>query len=210
MKMKSLVIPALLVMLSCCLISAGCAGNTNTATAIDYSKSSNWLSLPSQLDPVQNVDVFYVYPTEYFAGSAGPLIGEINDANMVAGAKNAFQKQATAFASVGNSYAPYYRQADAVYTLGLETIDDVYTFIGGIPATDVISAFDYYIKNYNNNRPFILVSHSQKREFRGRIPGDEFGDEFRTNSGDSILNSKGGQSAAFAVLGQKRKRPLTV
>jgi hypothetical protein len=161
MKMKSLVIPALLAVLSCCLISAGCGGTTTTATAIDYSKSANWLSLPSQLDPVQNVDVFYVYPTEYFAGSTGPLIGEINDANMVAGAKNAFQKQATAFASIGNIYAPYYRQADAVYTLGLPTIDDVYNFIGGIPATDVISAFDYYIKNYNNNRPFILVSHSQ-------------------------------------------------
>jgi len=159
--MKSLVIPALLAVLSCCLISAGCGGNTNTTTAIDYSKSANWLSLPSQLDTVQNVDVFYVYPTEYFAGSTGQLIGEINDAGMVAGAKTSFQKQATAFASIGNIYAPYYRQADAVYTLGLETIDDVYNFIGGIPATDVISAFDYYIKNYNNNRPFILVSHSQ-------------------------------------------------
>lgn len=161
MKMKTKVIAALLAVFSCCLISAGCVGNTNTAKVIDYSKTDNWLSLPSQLDPVQNVDVFYVYPTEYFAGSTRPLIGEINDAGMVAGAKSAFQKQATAFASVGNIYAPYYRQADAVYTLGLKSIDDVYDFIGGTPATDVIAAFDYYIKNYNNNRPFILVSHSQ-------------------------------------------------
>lgn len=161
MKMKTKVIAALLAVFSCCLISAGCVGNTNTAIVIDYSKTDNWLSLPSQLDPVQNVDVFYVYPTEYFAGSTRPLIGEINDAGMVAGAKSAFQKQATAFASVGNIYAPYYRQADAVYTLGLKSIDDVYDFIGGTPATDVIAAFDYYIKNYNNNRPFILVSHSQ-------------------------------------------------
>lgn len=159
--MKTRIIAALLAVLSCCLIFAGCGGNTNTAKAIDYSKTANWLSPPSQHDKVKNVDVFYVYPTEYFAGSTGPLVGEINDAGMVAGAKNAFQKQATAFASVGNIYAPYYRQADAVYTLGLKSIDDVYNFIGGTPATDVIAAFDYYIKNYNNNRPFILVSHSQ-------------------------------------------------
>jgi len=37
----------------------------------------------------------------------------------------------------------------------------VYGVIGGSPATDVTAAFDFYIKNYNNNRPFILVSHSQ-------------------------------------------------
>lgn len=161
MKMKAKVIAALLAVLSCCLITTGCGSSTKTAAAIDYSKTTNWLSLPSQLDTVQNVDVFYVYPTEYFAGSVGPLIGEINDARMTAGAKSAFQKQATAFALVGNIYAPYYRQADAIYTLGLKSIDDVYDFIGGTPATDVISAFDYYMKNYNNNRPFILVSHSQ-------------------------------------------------
>jgi hypothetical protein len=161
MKMKTKVIAVLLAVFSCCLISAGCVGNTNTAIVIDYSKTDNWLSLPSQLDPVQNVDVFYVYPTEYFAGPTRPPIGEINDAGMVAGAKSAFQKQATAFASVGNIYAPYYRQADAFYTLGLKSIDDVYDFVGGTPATDVIAAFDYYIKKYNNNRPFILASHSQ-------------------------------------------------
>lgn len=160
MNMKIKVI-ALLALLSCCFIFAGCGGDSNSVKVIDYSKTANWLSLPSQLDTVRNVDVFYVYPTEYFAGSTRPLIGEIDDAGMVAGAKGAFQKQATAFASVGNIYAPYYRQADAIYTLGLKTIDDVYDFIGGTPATDVIAAFDYYIKNYNNNRPFILVSHSQ-------------------------------------------------
>ncbi|MBJ6723241.1 DUF3089 domain-containing protein [Geomesophilobacter sediminis] len=129
--------------------------------AIDYAKAANWLSLPSQLDPVKNVDVFYVYPTAYSAGTGGALISEINNAQMMAGAKYAFQKNATAFATVGNIYAPYYRQADAVYTLGLPSTDAVYDFIGGTPATDVIAAFDYYIKNYNNNRPFILVSHSQ-------------------------------------------------
>ena len=33
--------------------------------------------------------------------------------------------------------------------------------VGGIPKADVFAAFDYYIKNYNNGRPFILAGHSQ-------------------------------------------------
>jgi hypothetical protein len=31
----------------------------------------------------------------------------------------------------------------------------------GTPKADVFAAFDYYIQNYNNGRPFILVGHSQ-------------------------------------------------
>lgn len=162
--MKNRFFAALVAVVSACLLVAGC-GNDNSATsppaAIDYAKAANWLSIPSQLDAPKNVDVFYAYPTAYAASPGEPLICEINNPNMMAGAKLAFQKNVTAFAAVGNIYAPYYRQADAFYTLGLPSIDAVYDFIGGTPATDVIAAFDYYIKNYNNNRPFILVSHSQ-------------------------------------------------
>lgn len=162
--MKFRFFAVLFTALSACLVVAGCGSDnpaTNTPAPIDYSKAANWLSVPSQLDSPKNVDVFYVYPTAYSASPGGPLISEIDNATMVAGAKYSFQKNATAFATVGNIYAPYYRQADATYTLGLPSIDAVYNFIGGTPTTDVIAAFDYYIKNYNNNRPFILVSHSQ-------------------------------------------------
>lgn len=138
----------------------GCG--TDNSDAIDYSKSENWLSLPAKTDLTHNVDVFYVYPTEYFATTPeDPLIGPINDPGMVTGAKSAFQKQATAFETIGNIYAPYYRQADAIRVLSLPTIEDVYGVISGIPASDVTAAFDYYIQNYNNGRPFILASHSQ-------------------------------------------------
>jgi len=162
MKIRSIAV--LVAVLLVGLFIAGCGddnASTSTPPAIDYSEAANWLSVPSQLDPVKNVDVFYVYPTAYFAGPEDPVIGQIDNAIMMAGAKSWFQKQATAFAAVGNIYAPYYRQADAFYTLALPTADAVYDFISGTPATDVVAAFDYYIKHYNNNRPFILVSHSQ-------------------------------------------------
>jgi len=61
---------------------------------------------------------------------------------------------------VENIYAPYYRQADAVYTLNLP-LEEQDSIIGGIPKTDVFTAFDYYIKNHNNGRSFILAGHSQ-------------------------------------------------
>ena len=58
------------------------------------------------------------------------------------------------------SFIPYYRQADAAYTLNLP-LEEQDSIIGGIPKTDVFTAFDYYIKNHNNGRPFILAGHSQ-------------------------------------------------
>jgi hypothetical protein len=80
---------------------------------------------------------------------------------MIAGAQTSLGEQATAFAATGNIYSPYYRQVDASYALSLPTVDAVYDVVQGIPATDVTAAFDYYIRNYNNGRPFILASHSQ-------------------------------------------------
>ena len=61
---------------------------------------------------------------------------------------------------MANIYAPYYRQADAVYVLTspLATQNKI---VGGTPTTDAIAAFEYYLKHYNHGRPFILAGHSQ-------------------------------------------------
>jgi Protein of unknown function (DUF3089) len=125
----------------------------------DYSKAKYWLSLPSVTD--KKVDVFYVYPTAWSKVKKNePNICEIDNPSMLEGSMITFNAQATAFETVGNIYSPYYRQADiSCFTdLSIEGHDSV---IGGIPATDVISAFDYYIKNFNKGRPFILAGHSQ-------------------------------------------------
>jgi len=83
---------------------------------IDYAQASNWLARPSS--PTKKVDVFYLYPTSYIKSSAtAPVISTIHDPGMVAGAKTAFAEQATAFDTVANVYAPYYRQADALTVL---------------------------------------------------------------------------------------------
>lgn len=121
--------------------------------ATDYSKSAHWLSLPVATD--KKVDVFYLYPTAWKKVNATDSnICEIDNASMATGSKAAFGRQATAFETVGNIYAPYYRQAD------LSPVDRE-KVIGGIPTLDAIAAFEYYIKHYNNGRPFILAGHSQ-------------------------------------------------
>jgi hypothetical protein len=125
----------------------------------DYSKSEHWLSLPSS--PEKKVDVFYLYPTSYQKNSTNdPNICAIDNPSMLKIAKTNLVGQATAFEDVANIYAPYYRQVDARYVLSLP-LEDQNKIIGDIPTSDAIAAFDYYIKNYNHDRPFILAGHSQ-------------------------------------------------
>ena len=125
----------------------------------NYAKAGNWLARPSR--PTRKVDVFYLYPTSYSRTSPSqPVISTINNPTMVAGAKNAFAGQATAFNTVANVYAPYYRQADAVTVL-TSPLATQNRIIGGTPSHDATAAFAYYITHYNHGRPFILAGHSQ-------------------------------------------------
>lgn len=170
-------IPLLLVTLFLSFNLVGCGTNnlvsnnlntendaTNSAkpekiVATDYSKTEHWLSLPATTD--KEVDVFFLYPTAWQkVNDSDPNICDIDNPSMVKGAKSAFDRDATAFETVANIYAPYYRQADAKYTLSLP-LDQQAQVIEGAPKTDAFASFEYYIKNYNNGRPFILAGHSQ-------------------------------------------------
>lgn len=125
----------------------------------DYSKAEHWLSLPASA--TKPVDIFYLYPTVYQkTNKEDPNVCNIDNPIMHKYSKLALDFQASAFAPVGNMYAPYFRQADAAYTLALPLTEQG-KVIGGTPTTDALAAFDYYIKNYNQGRPFILAGHSQ-------------------------------------------------
>ena len=151
---------ALITLLVGCVVAAcGKSSSPSGIVATDYSKSTHWLSLPAT---VKNVDIFYLYPTAWHkVNPTDPNINEVNNASMIAGANSAFARTATAFETVGNIYAPYYRQADAQYTLTLPTLAEREQVIAGAPTIDAVAAFDFYIKQYNNGRPFILAGHSQ-------------------------------------------------
>jgi hypothetical protein len=134
-------------------------GYASESQAVDYSQSAHWLSLPKVADKA--VDVFYLYPTAWHKVDEGePNVCKIDNPIMLKQAKIILGQQATAFETVGNIYAPYYRQGDAAYILSLPYAERD-KFVGGIPAGDATAAFDYFIKHYNNGRPFILAGHSQ-------------------------------------------------
>ena len=155
----------LVATLAAAALAAGCGGKqvttttTPTITPTDYSQPAHWLAVPSS--PDKQVDVFYIYPTAYSkAAPTDPNFCAIDNPTMVKGAKAAFSRQATAFDPSANIYAPYYRQVDAMYQLALPAArqDDN---IKQEPLADVTAAFDYYVQNYNQGRPFIVAAHSQ-------------------------------------------------
>ncbi|MEI7989867.1 MAG: DUF3089 domain-containing protein [Chloroflexota bacterium] len=149
----------ILVVLMALMMSIPLTACGNEITPTDYSKPEHWMNLPTAID--KPVDIFYLYPTSWQRASKDdPYYSTIDNPMMLKNAKLNFDKQATAFAPVGNIYAPYYRQDDAGYTLSLSVADQA-KVVGGIPKTDSIAAFDYYINHYNNGRPFILAGHSQ-------------------------------------------------
>lgn len=125
--------------------------------ATDYSDSANWALLPKDEEP-SDADVFCLYPTTY-DGSDGEIATIDNEA-MRSGADNFMKTKASAFETSGNIYAPYYRQLEAGWLLTLPA-EEQDQYINGVPATDVVAAFEYYIENHNDGKPFILAGHSQ-------------------------------------------------
>lgn len=122
--------------------------------APDYNDSYYWLSLPSV---GKTVDVFYVYPT-VSSSPTGSM--DITSDEERALAQGIFNAQASVFASHANVFAPYYRQMSTQVAMGPDELaTDTAEFKQG--AVDVEAAFDYYIANLNQGRPFIIAGHSQ-------------------------------------------------
>ncbi|MGB0931940.1 MAG: DUF3089 domain-containing protein [Chitinophagales bacterium] len=158
------------------LLSCSSAKNIQFTTEVkapDYSNSDDWASLPSKKDPADlvpvntlkneqetaKVDVFFVHPTTLTKGdewNAAIDNQELNDKTD----DSTIKLQASAFNGSGRIYAPRYRQAN---------LKVFYKESGTKPAKqalelayeDVKTAFQYYLDNYNDNRPIIIASHSQ-------------------------------------------------
>lgn len=143
--------------------------------APDYSNLDHWSALPTKKDNADllpknklgledrqanaEVDVFYIHPTTYTKAEWPGWNGDVYDAALNERTDNLpIKYQASAFNGVGKIYAPRYRQAHlrAFFHAeegGWQAIRTAYT--------DVKTAFQYYLDNYNNGRPFILAAHSQ-------------------------------------------------
>lgn len=144
--------------------------NTSAGYEIDYSDTYNWLSQPK---PEKEVDVFYVYPTVSSNESGSMLISDDTDRALAQGILKA---QASVYESNANIFAPYYRQmTTGVDMSGCALATDTAEFKQG--AEDVSAAFDYYIENLNEGRPFILAGHSQGTMALIELIKNRFGDD---------------------------------
>lgn len=130
----------------------------DTIAASDYSISDNWMILPKQTD--KPVDVFLIYPTVWGADKNEVPVSVIDSPEMRLGAHYFYAANGNVFAKAGNLYVPYYRQLDAGFILSRKP-SEYLKYIRGIPKTDITAAFDFYIKNYSQGRPFIIAGNSQ-------------------------------------------------
>jgi len=140
--------------------------------APDYSNVVNWASLPKINDPADRVpsssftnnqqnaevDVFFIHPTTFLSKSAN-WNASLDDQETNNWTDNGpILHQASVFNESCKIYAPRYRQAHLKSYFhadegGYQALELAYT--------DVKAAFEFYLANYNSNRPFIIASHSQ-------------------------------------------------
>jgi len=122
----------------------------------DYASRRFWVH--RQASPSKPVDVFFVYPTIY--SGEYPCNMDLNNQRLrdIAG-KYILKAYAGAYSSQANLFMPYYRQMSmAKLDPDSDIFKSPYFLIG---YKDVSQAFDYYMKHFNNGRPFILAGHSQ-------------------------------------------------
>ncbi len=131
-------------------------GTDNTPQPSDYANADNWARISATSGKA--VDVFYVYPTTWEKQNPDdPDCCAIDYQPMRTRVEDMIAEQASAFETVGNLYAPYYRQM----AIDVMSTDRKETALRGEPLIDVTAAFDYFINHYNNGRPYIIAAHSQ-------------------------------------------------
>lgn len=156
----------------------------------DYADARNWAALPTIEDLADRtpegvtaaaepqVDVFFVHPTGFLKGSNwnSPMDP---DSQTEENTKWMMVNQASTYNGCCAVYAPRYREASIFRYLTAPP--DIVEKSMNLAYGDVERAFDYFLENQNEGRPFILASHSQGTQhgFRllaERIDGTELQD----------------------------------
>ena len=146
----------------------------------DYTQPAAWLCLPGRIDPCgkplpttalnangygssgapapardAKIDCFYVYPTVSRDGEINSDMLPGNEEKLTA------EAQFARYASVCRTYAPMYRQLTAL-GLGRAMMsgEDVRPAFA-IAYADVLAAWREFLAHRNQDRPFVLIGHSQ-------------------------------------------------
>ena len=158
----------------------------------DYGKPENWLCRPGKANdacavdltativapdgkltrethtpnPNAPIDCFYVYPTV----STDP--GQNSDMSIDPAEQNVIRQQFARFGSHCRQFAPMYRQV-TLAGLRAALAGGKLMLEQGIGYNDVLDAWNHYLKNDNNGRGVVLVSHSQGSYILTRLVAEE-------------------------------------
>lgn len=144
--------------------------------APSYNNPNFWAALPNKDDEADfypnnspltnqqktaNADVFYIHPTGYINGrstwnSAINLLSETTN-----NTKWMLANQASAFNSCCRVFAPHYREASIFAFFVKDKQPENFEKALALAYSDVEKAFQYFIENHSDERPFIIASHSQ-------------------------------------------------
>lgn len=123
---------------------------------VQYADTTMW----HVTDRTSDVDLFYVVSTNVATGLGADSLDTYRSL-LTAADRAAMEKE---MAYVGgkfadmNVYAPYYHQ----YTMSsLMLADDAFQPLRQEVADEVFTAFSYYLRHYNQGRPFVLCGFSQ-------------------------------------------------
>lgn len=152
-----------------CLLMFFILGTANAA-AVDYNDPNNWAYRGNATGQMQAVDVFFVGPTT-FLGNVVQFNLPLADPAARRSFLGAINMEKGIYDTKANFYAPYYRQAAlSVYRMDAEAAAPYFA----LAYQDVSAAFDYYLRQLNPNRPFILAGFSQGADMILRLMKDKF------------------------------------
>lgn len=143
-----------------------------TLEPLDYSDMENWVYSGTE-ESETLVDVFFIAPSA-FGGKEGSMLMDFSNEKGMANFIGAINMEKGIYDQGTRFYAPLYRQAGYnVYTLPEEEAERLKL----CAYADVKDAFDYYMQNMNDGRPFILAGFSEGAEMVIRLMKDCFDEE---------------------------------
>lgn len=159
---------AVIAAASICLLS----GFNSLADEADYSLEENWAYLETE-DSGKDADIFFVTPTVYM-GTEDSFNMSLEDDDTKSSFLGSINMEKGIYDDNARFFAPYYQQAGLnVYTIPVEEREQYLE----VAYEDVKAAFEYYMENYNEERPIVLAGFSQGADMCLRLMKDYFHEE---------------------------------
>ncbi len=155
-KMKSLLKIACFCVLVVCFFCS--CRQPEPDLCLDYSQKENWLIFDDQTKQDALFDVFYVYPSLY---SGKERLMPVRDSKVREKALDFAVAQTGIFHGKCRVFAPLVRQAE--YKRVIESMKQEPMPVEMLEEgnADTMAALQYYLRNENHGRPFVLLGHSQ-------------------------------------------------